>query len=51
MRYVNTSRIELHSPHNVTPRLKHVANIMQTQLTSETQSIVGEPRRHTSIWP
>lgn len=51
MRYVYTSLIELCSPDIVTPWLKHLANIMQTQLTSETQSIVGEPRRRTAIWP
>lgn len=30
---------------------KQLANKMQTQLTSETQPVVGESRRRTSFWP
>lgn len=31
--------------------LKQTDNVIKTQLTSETQSIVREPRCRTSFWP
>lgn len=50
MRYVYTSLVEPHRPNHTMPWVEHVANMMQIQLTSETQSVIRESRRGPTIW-
>lgn len=51
MRYVTLFSLNVVFLTVSTCGLKQIANVLQTQLTSEAQSIVREPRRRTSLWP